>query len=63
MSAPTAPARIEPGAIYTAAQAAAAISVHPKTLARWLRAGVLRGNRKLGSWRILGAELLKTAAA
>ena len=55
------PQRIEPGAIYTTAAAAKALSVHPETLGRWLRAGVIRGNQKLGSWRILGAELLKAA--
>ncbi|MBC7366192.1 MAG: helix-turn-helix domain-containing protein [Undibacterium sp.] len=61
MDNPTPGRKIEPDTIYTTETAAKALSVHPDTLTRWLRAGVIKGNRKLGSWRIKGSELLRQA--
>lgn len=55
------PEAIVADGLYTVAEAARATSFHPKTISRWLRAGVVKGNRKLGHWRMRGAELLKIA--
>ena len=53
--------RIESDAIFTVAQACKAVSVHPETLRRKLRQGIIKGKRILGDWRIKGSELLKLA--
>lgn len=50
---------IDPAAIYTTAEAAPLVRMHPKTLARKIRAGLLRA--KGGHYRIRGSELLKLA--
>ena len=52
---------IDPGAIYTAKEAARLISLHIDTLREKLRLGIVKGSRKLGDWRIKGSELLKLA--
>lgn len=62
MSTATDSRAINPGALYTADEAARLLSVHVVTLRRLLRAGVLRG-RKIGGWRISGAELLRKFSA
>jgi excisionase family DNA binding protein len=51
--------RIEPDAIYTVNEAATLISIHPETVTKKLRQGAIAGKRRLGRWRIRGAELLK----
>jgi len=50
---------IDTNAIYTAEQASDLASLHPDTLRKKLRCGIITGERKAGSWRIRGAELLK----
>ena len=52
---------IQPDVIYTTAEAARLLSMHPKTLTRKIRAGLIRA--KGARYRILGRELLKLAAA
>lgn len=52
---------IEPDAIYTADEAAALVGLHPFTVRKKFRCGLIAGRRKLGRWRIRGAELLKFA--
>ena len=55
-------AKIEPGSLYSVKHASAAVAMHPVTIRRKLRAGVIQGRRRGGGhWRILGAELLKLA--
>jgi len=56
-----APSSIEPAAVYTAPEAARLISVHPKTMQQMLRDGIVKGSRKLRTWRVRGSELLKAA--
>ena len=53
--------KIEPDALYTANEAAALVSLHPDTFRRKLRCGLIPGKRRIGRWRIRGAELLKLA--
>jgi hypothetical protein len=55
------PEPITPDGIYTTADAARVLSMHPESVTRLLRAGVLRGSRRLGRWRMRGADLLKIA--
>lgn len=58
----TAKAPIVSDALYTVVEAAAVLSMHPKTLRRKLGCGVVTGRRRGGGhWRIRGAELLKLA--
>lgn len=52
---------IEPTAVYTVTEAAALLTIHPVTLRKQLRAGVVKGKRTLGDWRMLGSELLRHA--
>lgn len=55
-------AAIEPTALYTARDAARLLSVHPVTMRRLLRTGIVRGVKRAG-WRISGAELLRRPSA
>jgi hypothetical protein len=52
---------IEPTAIYTVREAAALASLAPKTMQRKIASGVINASRRLGTWRVRGSELLKTA--
>ena len=52
---------IEPNAIYTAAEAARLIAIHPDNMRKKLRLEIIRGSRRLGNWRVKGNELLKLA--
>lgn len=55
-------APIAPDAIYTVAEAAELLSLHPVTLRRKLRIRLVNGKRRgAGHWRIRCAELLKLA--
>jgi hypothetical protein len=53
--------RVEPDAIYSVKTAALLLDLHEVTLRKKLRAGIVRGSRKLGDWRVRGAELLRLA--
>jgi len=57
MSTNTQPQVIIPDAVYTTKQGAALLQMHPKTLGRKIRAGLL--SAKGGKYRIKGSELLK----
>ena len=59
-TAPTSRA-IEATAIYTVAEAARLISMHPDSFRKMLKNGSIRGSKRLGDWRVKGAELLKLA--
>jgi hypothetical protein len=53
--------RIEPDALFTLRDASKLAHLHPVTLRRKLRQGVVKGSNKAGKWLIRGAELLKLA--
>ena len=53
------PAPIIADCVYTTRQAAALVQMHPKTLARKIRAGLIRAKGR--QYRIRGSELLKLA--
>jgi len=52
---------IEPTAIYTVREAAVLVSLAPKTMQRKIASGVINASRRMGTWRVRGSELLKTA--
>lgn len=56
--APTTSKRIESDAIYSVKTASDLLEIHEVTLRKKLRAGVVRGSRRLGDWRMRGADLL-----
>lgn len=52
---------IDATALYTVEQAASLLSLHPVTLRKKLRCGLIPGKRRVGRWRIRGSELLNLA--
>lgn len=50
--------RIESDALYSVKTASRLLEVHEATLRTKLRAGVVRGTRRLGDWRMRGSDLL-----
>ena len=50
---------IEPTAIYTAPEAARLVGLHVETLTKKLRFGVIKGSRRIGTWRVRGSELIR----
>lgn len=47
-------------AVYSAEEAAQLLSIHPDVMRRKLVAGQIRGSRRLGRWRVMGKDLLKS---
>lgn len=62
-AAPTQPASrsIEPNAIYTDREAAAILAINVRVMQRKLQAGVIKGSKKTGRWRVRGSALLACA--
>ena len=52
---------IEATAIYSIRSAAYLLEMHPDTVRKRVRLGLIKGSRRCGDWRIKGAELLKLA--
>lgn len=59
---PPLPSRaIEANAIYSVRSAAFLLEMHPDTVRKRVRLGLIKGSRKCGDWRIKGSELLRLA--
>jgi hypothetical protein len=52
---------IEPTAIYTAPEAARLLSMSPRYITTKLNLGVIKGSRRIGTWRVRGSELIRAA--
>lgn len=52
---------IEANAIYSIKTAAWLLEMHPVTLRKRVKLGLIKGSRKCGDWRIKGSELLRLA--
>jgi len=52
---------IEPMAIYSIRTAAWLLEMHPDTLRKRVRLGLIKASRRCGDWRIRGSELLRLA--
>ncbi len=52
---------IDASALYTVEQAASLLCIHPVTLRKKLRCGLIPGKRRVGQWRMRGSELLNLA--
>ncbi len=50
---------VHENAVYSPLEAARLVSITPCAMRRKLVAGEIRGSRRLGRWRVRGAELLK----
>lgn len=46
--------------LYTIEEAAEILDIHPNTLRRWLRQGVIKGEKYGRLWRVKESELLRT---
>lgn len=55
------PVNIRPNAVYTSQQAASAVQVSISSVRRACASGRLAAGRGCGSWRILGAHLVRWA--
>jgi len=61
MSITAATRAIEPAAIYTAPEAARLVGLHAESMTKKLRLGVIKGSRRIGTWRVRGSELIRAA--
>ena len=52
---------VEPAAIYTACEAAFLLRMNTVVMQRKLSAGVIKGSRRIGTWRVRGSELIRAA--
>lgn len=55
--------RVDPDAIYNVAEASRLIGLNRVRLRGKLQIGIIKGSRKLGTWRIRGEELLRVAGS
>lgn len=61
MSTAVATRAIEPDAVYTAPEAARLVGLHVESMTKKLRLGVIKGSRRIGTWRVRGSELIRAA--
>ena len=61
MSTAAATRAIEPNAVYTAPEAARLVGLHVESMTKKLRLGVIKGSRRIGTWRVRGSELIRAA--
>lgn len=52
---------IHPDAVYTAPEAARLVGLHVESMTKKLRLGVIKGSRRIGTWRVRGSELIRAA--
>lgn len=61
MSTAAATRAIEPDAVYTAPEAARLVGLHVESMTKKLRLGIIKGSRRIGTWRVRGSELIRAA--
>ena len=50
---------IESNAVYSIKSAAYLLEMHPDSVRKRVRLGLIKGSRRCGDWRIKGSDLLK----